>query len=301
MLLSSALFIWLLSRQDWVTICQSLGKIPLWVIPILLMLYYAGMILNGFRWYMLLRAQKTEVPFSSILKIVFTGAFLSNFLPSTIGGDAVRVFGVQRLVHNWVLSTASIFVDRLMNAFAMIAFRPLSIVTFGPGLLNLFGAQWVSPPAAACALPARRLAWTEKAKRAWQPVQESLRLWWNRPLYLVSAFLLSGLSVFVVFIAVLWIARLLGIQVALHQVIGINVITYFLTLIPISFNGYGVREFAMASLYSRLGASTGQAAMLALITRFFMLVETLPGALWISQLMPGVAQAGEVDRQQEES
>jgi uncharacterized membrane protein YbhN (UPF0104 family) len=79
------------------------------------------------------------------------------------------------------------------------------------------------------------------------------------------------------------------------------VITYFLTLIPISFNGYGVREFAMASLYSRLGASTGQAAMLALITRFFMLVETLPGALWISQLMPGVAQAGEVDRQQEES
>ena len=67
---------------------------------------------------------------------------------------------------------------------------------------------------------------------------------------------------------------------------GINVLTYLLTLLPISVNGYGVREVAMTTLYMQLGASLEQASTLALITRFFMLMETLPGALWLPQILP---------------
>jgi hypothetical protein len=36
----------------------------------------------------------------------------------------------------------------------------------------------------------------------------------------------------------------------------------------------------------QLGASLEQASTLALITRFFMLLETLPGALWLPQILP---------------
>lgn len=297
MIFSSSLFFWLLSQQDWKVISRNLSAIPLWVIPILLLLYYSGMTINALRWYILLRAQKVKTPFLKVMRIVFAGSFASNFLPSTIGGDAVRVFGIQQLVGNWAISTASIFVDRLLNVLAMVVSSPFSVVTFGPGLLHLFDSGGISAPAIAFALPVRGSRWKDFWKQMWLPVKESVNLWWNHPWYLILAFVLSWLSVFVVFVAVWWIALLLGIQVGLHQVIGVNVITYLLTLIPISFNGYGVREFAMASLYMKLGASSDQASMLALITRFFMMVETLPGALWLSQVAHGVAQSSRVEEQ----
>jgi glycosyltransferase 2 family protein len=300
MLLSSGLFIWLLARQDWGLLRRYLLAIPWWVIPLVLLLYYSGMIINALRWYILLRAQKLSISFLAIVKIVFAGAFASNFLPSTIGGDAVRVVGAQQLIGNWAISTASIVVDRLLNVLAMVASSPFSLLTFGSGMLHLFDASWKSAPAAAGILPARFSNWRKTLQQSWQPVRNALSLWWNQPVYLGIAFVAAWFSVFVVFVAVWWLARLLGIQVALYQVIGVNVITYLLTLIPISFNGYGVREFAMVTLYLQLGASVEQASMLALITRTFMLVETLPGVLWLARIMPDVAQKPKANDPQED-
>jgi uncharacterized membrane protein YbhN (UPF0104 family) len=88
------------------------------------------------------------------------------------------------------------------------------------------------------------------------------------------------------FLGVWVISRGLGIQIALYQVMGINVLTYLLTLLPVSVNGYGVREVAMAALYMQLGATLEQASTLALITRFFMLLQTLPGVVWLPKILP---------------
>lgn len=287
MLVSTGLFVGLIARQDLSAAWRCLSEIPLWTIPLILLLYYLGMVCNAVRWSILLRAQQLNVSFTSVVKIVFAGAFASNFLPSTIGGDAVRVIGLQQRVNNWVVSTSSIVVDRLLNVLAMVASSPLSLVTFGPGLFRLFQSSGAAPAGVSAGLFFGRLPGSQWLyRRIWLPLKEALGLWWNQPGYLALAFVVSWLSVFVVFIAVWWIARGLGIQVALYQVIGINVITYLLTLVPVSFNGYGVREFAMASLYVQLGASLEQASALALITRIFMLFETLPGAFWLAQVMP---------------
>lgn len=288
LVLSSGLFVWLLARQDWQSLRRYLLSIPLWVLPLLLLLYYAGMMINALRWYILLRAQHLNISFLKIVKIVFAGAFASNFLPSTIGGDAVRVIGLQQLIGNWAISTASIVVDRMLNVLAMVASSPLSILTFGSGLFHLFDSSHTTAPLSLAAWSILGQNWQKKWDRVWQPVKSALSLWWNQPFYLGVAFIAAWFSVFVVFVAVWWLARLLGIQVALYQVIGVNVLTYLLTLIPISFNGYGVREFAMVSLYLKLGATVEQASMLALITRSFMLLETLPGVLWLSQIIPDV-------------
>jgi uncharacterized membrane protein YbhN (UPF0104 family) len=293
MLISSVLFLWLLVQQDWTAIFRNLKAVPLWVIPLLLLLYYSGMMLNALRWYILLRAQKLQISFSHVAKIVFIGAFASNFLPSTIGGDAVRIVGAQQVIGNWAVSSASIVVDRLLNVLSMLVTSPLSILTFGPGLFHLFRSFGpIVPVVSVGVFSAPFQRWYGRLKRFWLPFKDSLSLWWNRPLYLALAFFVSWCSIFVIMVAVWWLANLLGIQVALYQVMGVNVITYLLTLIPISFNGYGVREFAIVTLYLQLGASVEQASVLALTTRFFMLLETLPGALWVSQIMPGVPSPG---------
>jgi hypothetical protein len=69
-------------------------------------------------------------------------------------------------------------------------------------------------------------------------------------------------------------------------VMGVSAAAYLITLLPISVNGYGLREFTVTALYMQLGATLEQASTLALVMRFFSLFETLPGALWLTQIIP---------------
>jgi glycosyltransferase 2 family protein len=284
--IATGLFAWLLVSQDWHTTWKNLTLLSGWLIPLALALYYVGELANAARWYVLLRAQATAVSFFETVKIVFAGAFVSNFLPSTIGGDAVRIVYVRRFFSGWAVGTASVVMDRLLNVLSFCVTLPFSFITFGAQLLAVLklGQAAGGTILAAAFVPA------EKKKRSWKDtfaeVKEALVLWRSRPWQLALAFVISWLSIFVIFLAVWLIAGGLGIHVALYQVMGINVLTYLLTLLPVSVNGYGVREVAMTTLYMQLGASLEQASTLALITRFFMLMETLPGALWLPQILP---------------
>jgi hypothetical protein len=284
--IATGLFAWLLVRQDWHTTWKNLAMLNVWVIPLALALYYAGMLANAARWYVLLRAQSAPVSFYQTVKIVFVGAFVSNFLPSTIGGDAVRIVYVRRYFSGWAVGAASVVMDRLLNVLSFFITLPFSFITFGAQLLSILRIG----QAAGGAMLAGAFVPDVKKGRSWKQtfvqVKEALVLWRSQPWQLGLAFVVSWLSNMVMFLGVWVISRGLGIQVSLYQVMGINVLTYLLTLLPISVNGYGVREVAMATLYMQLGATLEQASTLALITRFFMLMQTLPGVVWLPQILP---------------
>lgn len=305
--ISILLFIWLVSRQNWHEMWRYLQHLHFWVLPLALLLYLCGMLANAVRWYILLQVPKIRVSFWTTVKIVFTGAYVSNFLPSTIGGDTVRFVGLMHLTSNRAVGLASVILDRLINLSAFITVLPLSVLTFGPpatwlglslpagGTLPIAGMAGAEPHPAAGLL--------RRVKRWIQRGREAFGIWLKRPRFLILAFCVSWLSIFVVFIAIWLVARGLGIPVALYQVMGITGITYLLTLLPISVNGYGLREVAITTLYLPLGASLEQAATLALITRFLSMLETLPGALWLSQVVSGQVgqdQAGQEQIDQEQ-
>ena len=79
-----------------------------------------------------------EITFVGTLKTVFAGNYASNFLPSTIGGDTVRIIGAARLV-GWSVSMASVVVDRVTNVFAMVCFFPIIWKVF-PSLAQGLGS-----------------------------------------------------------------------------------------------------------------------------------------------------------------
>ena len=84
----------------------------------------------------------------------------------------------------------------------------------------------------------------------------------------------------------IWVtAQGLGMSVTVTQVAGVTGLTYLLTLIPVSINGYGIREAAMVALYAQLGAVAEQASALALISRLLMMAVTLPGAAALPGLL----------------
>lgn len=288
-LISAALFVWLLARQDWQAVWENLSRLPLWVPVLALGLYFTGMVANALRWYVLLKAPGIRVPFGEVLKIVLLGAFVSNFLPSTIGGDAVRFFSMLRFTGDRAATLASVFLDRLVNVASFFTVLPFTLLTFGPRLDYLTPLAVLASPifAMAAAPPSGGgRSWTDRLRRLVSRGRTTFAIWLRRPGIVLLALAVSWLSIFVVFLAIWVIARGLGIPVALYQVMGVTAVTYLLTLLPISINGYGVREVAVTALYMQLGGTLEQSSALALITRFLMLLETTPGALWVSDTVP---------------
>jgi len=281
--ISTVLFIWLLSKQDWLVIWQNLKQFPAWLWPVCLLLVISGMICNALRWYLLLRAQKVQIPFGEVIRTVFAGAFASNFLPSTIGGDAFRIISLLRFTKDKALSVASIVVDRALNVLATLTVLPFSWITFGDQLFHLV-FQVETAPAASLAVPGLKKVYAF-FQRIVKRLFEAFAGWARQPWVLAGGFGISWMSIFVTYVNVWLLAQFLGIPVNLVQVMGVAAIVYLVTLLPISFNGYGVREVIYTTLYVSLGATTEQAATLALVSRFFMLLETLPGALWLSNII----------------
>ena len=61
------------------------------------------------RWYILLQSGgNVRISFSDALALTFTGLFSNNFLPTTIGGDVVRLAGAMQMGYDRAVSLASL-------------------------------------------------------------------------------------------------------------------------------------------------------------------------------------------------
>jgi uncharacterized membrane protein YbhN (UPF0104 family) len=266
--LSLGLLAALLWRLNWSEALAYLQGFSPAGILLTLGLYLASQALNTLRWCTLLWGHEVKISFWQAFRITWSGIFASNFLPSTIGGDGLRLAAI--LPHtggNVSVAVGSVALDRLTNMAAMACFLPAPLLTFGealPGLLSL-------------TLPG-------SLGKVFPSVGKALQEWANRPAALGWALLAAFPSNLVFMLAAFTVARQLGMEVSFWQVMAVQTVTYFLSVLPISINGLGVREVTYTTLFAALGVSLEQASALAVLTRFFILLITLPGALWVGSL-----------------
>jgi len=277
-ILSLGLLLWLLSQQDWRMILEAIESLPLYLLILSILLLLLRHTWNTIRWFLLLRAQGIFLPFFRTLMFVFSGLFASNFLPSMVGGDVVRIAGIVQESEKRMEAAASVVVDRLVGFIGMLFFLPFGI----PLLQSVVrtGLLFAGP----IAMDKRKISGS--MREAFDHFMGALQHWLKRPIWLLLSLLASCCGVLVWFCAVFLIAIGLNIPVSLKDVAGASSLVYFLTLIPLSINGYGIRELAIVAFYTHFGASTEQATALALITRFFYLFVSLPGALWVGKVVP---------------
>ena len=275
--LSVVLLIWLISRQNWDQILQTLIRIPISTIVIVLMLNFVGQVLNTLRWSILLNAQDIHISKWQLIKIVLAGAFASNFLPSTIGGDVIRLIKINQFSHNQGLNFASIVLDRFVNVVAFLTILPLSYSIWSQAVTDRNTQVMMMATLNLSVIK----KWFQKS---WSQFISAYKNWAQKPWVVFQAFVVSWFSIFVIFIG-LWLLNLgLDIQVKLVQVMGISALSYFITMLPISINGYGLREVSITFFYTLIGVSADQAAIFAVLSRFLILFVTLPGAFFLGNL-----------------
>jgi uncharacterized protein (TIRG00374 family) len=88
---------------------------------------FLSIVLGAYQWNLLLRLQGVPYGFRASFRSYYSGMFLNNFLPGTVGGDALRIWDIRQRERSLGKATASTLVDRLMGFSALSLFSLLAL------------------------------------------------------------------------------------------------------------------------------------------------------------------------------
>jgi glycosyltransferase 2 family protein len=272
-LLALILLIVLIEEEGDGELFSALRRVALGYFLLALSALFISRLFAAARWYILLKSAGVEISFLRAIMLTFTGNFSSNFLPTTIGGDVVRLTGAMQLGYDRAICLASLVADRLIGMAGMALALPLGLI---PVLLSNHTVLQ------SIAVPALFKKTVDFVKRTF----ESFSIWFKKPFALTTSMLATfGNMIFIYFALYL---LLLGINhhVAYWLVAGLYTLTYFVTLIPISINGLGVQELSLTFLLTEYGGLTSsESATIALLTRLLFIVTSLPGAYFLPTIL----------------
>lgn len=224
------------------------------------------------RWHILLRSAQVNMPFLRTAMLTFTGLFSSNFLPTTIGGDVVRLTGAMQLGYDRAICLASLVADRLIGMAGMLFALPFGLI---PVLSNPNSLQ---------ALTLTPLFETIRAFM--QRIFNAFSIWMKKPKALIASLFFTFGNMGCIFAAIFLLAEGMSDHLSYWLIAGLWSLTYFVTLIPISINGYGVQELSLTLLLSRLGGFThAESLTIAILIRILFIISSLPGAFFMPSIL----------------
>jgi len=280
-ILAIVLTVVLVREEAWGDVVGAIRQLSWTRIAGALALVIASRLFVAARWYVLLRSGDVKISVGQAAALTFTGLFSNNFLPTTIGGDVVRLAGAMQLGYDRAVCLASIAADRLIGMLGMFFTLPLGLV---PTVQNL--GQGAT----------QAMAWPGLVRRGIEFVRRTVQtfsIWFGKPFALLAALGCTWGHMLCTFITMYVLIQALGGHVGLTLIAGLWSVAYFVTLVPISINGYGVQELSLTFLFSTIaGLSAPTSLTVAVLMRTLYVVVSLVGAFYL----PGVLAA--VDKRQ---
>jgi glycosyltransferase 2 family protein len=290
---SSILLYWILSRANLAEIFAAAASVS---VPLLLLAYsldLLGLLISSTRWRGLLRAQGVDVPVGFLVKSFMVANFFNNLLPSTVGGDASRAYDSYQAASRTADAMASVIVDRLLGLLALVSFAVVSlpfareltadlpalpawIAVAGLGLSALVwvvflgGARFLGRMAGPLPGPVKRLA-----KR----VSSAFAAYRGQHRVLGVAFALSVLLQANVVFQFVLIAAAMGLPVPIVGFVLIVPLATFIMMIPVTINGIGLREGALALFLAAYGVGSSEAVAFAWLLYLGGLIQGVLGGI----------------------
>jgi uncharacterized membrane protein YbhN (UPF0104 family) len=262
--------------------------------------YFSLQGVSAYRWYLLLKPLGLKASYFKLLSFYMLGMFFNNFMPTGIGGDVFRIYYLNKETRTLSRATASVFFDRNLGMAALLIMATIVSTIDGTSfrgvpLAPIFGIVGVAFGLANLALFYRptynllhRLLALFKMKEAEERVEhlfESVNSYRGQWGLIVLAMVLSGIVQYgCVVVNKLGANALPASQVEIHNVGWLSFLVFIpaiglISMVPVSVNGMGWREFSYIVLFGSVGATEPQAAALAFMWLGVLVVTSIPGAV----------------------
>jgi hypothetical protein len=224
-----------------------------------------------------------------LVELYFVGAFFGMFLPTGVGGDAVKMYELSRDDHNASAAISSVLVDRFTGLFVLFAIALLALIggyeLVTPQVRLLIALIFILSLVGVALLLQR--TWIESWGRRLRLDRLLGRVKILRELYLSVHLYGAPALLRATAASVVWNLILIMGYYLLGQAVGIDLSPwYYFLFVPIvsvllllpSLGGLGIREGATMVLFQQVGVSEARALALALAYDVVLLIHALIGA-----------------------
>ena len=250
-------------------------------------------VLMAYRWWTLLRhSVGRRPPLATVMRIFFVSTFVGTFLPASVGGDAVRAYGLSKEGVGGVDAVASVLMDRLLGVVSILlvgiagAFLARDLID----IRALFPAFAVLTVACAAALAvvfspraaagvAGLLALLPRGRETGARLVAAIQRYATLHLPMTNV-LLCSIAVQVLRVLQTYCLGLaLGLAVPLGVYFALVPIVLLIVLMPITINGIGTTQAGFMWLFGRAGVASAPAFALSVLFLGIAVVGNLPGAV----------------------
>ncbi|MGD8794218.1 MAG: lysylphosphatidylglycerol synthase transmembrane domain-containing protein [Anaerolineae bacterium] len=266
-------------------------------------LFMIGSLVRAYRWGVLVWALGVQVSGWRLVCLHYVGVFFSQFLPTGVGGDAVRMYELSQDDQKAASAISSVLVDRFLGLFILYTLALVALLggsqLVEPGVQALIALVFAGSLIASALVLQR--TWIERwgqrlgLDRLLGRVKILRELYASLHLYGPAALLRATVA------SVAWNLILIVGYYLLGLSVGIDLaLWYYFLLVPIisamlllpSVGGLGVREGATVFLFTQAGVAPARAGALAAIYLLTVWTNALIGAvIYIVQGLRGARRA----------
>ena len=254
------------------------------------LLLVGSMAIGTKRWSIVLQEVGRRLPSRLLFAMLWVGVFFNQALPSSIGGDAVRVWRSHRAGVALRVAITAVLLERLSGFVGLVVLFGAALLLFSGNLessirLPLFA---IFAASVTCIAGFFVLDWMPLRLRRWAVLEavtgfaaDARRVFLDPGLVtLLLALSVAGHAVAIGAVYVL--AAGLGFDIGLPPFLVAIPASLLVALIPFSIAGWGVREGAMVLFLSAYGVSYESAFVLSVLFGLALLAAGLPGGLlWL--------------------
>jgi uncharacterized membrane protein YbhN (UPF0104 family) len=291
-LISAALLYLALRKVDLSDLASRFGIASLGWLALAVAVIFLQIFIGALRWREISAECGAPLAAMRAMRFNMIGAFFNQTLPSSIGGDAVRLWLLARGGAGWRAATYSVFVERAIGLIALaviiLATLPWSyrLIEDANGRLALLLIDLAALAGGLVFLVLGRLRWP------W------LKAWWGtHHLYACSVIAnrvmfslkhgpkLAILSLLVHILAVVmaWcVVQSITAPVSFGQMFQLVPPVMLITMMPISIAGWGVREATMGLAFGYAGLAANEGINVSLLFgAVYFVVGAFGGLVWI--------------------
>ncbi|WP_214658660.1 lysylphosphatidylglycerol synthase transmembrane domain-containing protein [Candidatus Formimonas warabiya] len=290
-LVSILLLGWLLCSVEWPQICHCLHQIKPFALIWAVFSIIVAMIISVVKWGLLIHAQRIPASWKDLWQAYWVALFFNNFLPSSIGGDGMRIFLVGKKTGDMAGVSVSVVAERVLATLGIACIGLPALILTGTSLKNLKGLFVL------LLLGSLVGVWL----LIWGKVPGFLKGKQGKGAVFLSRFISHGGRLKeqpgVIGKVVLWSALFQLANVAVNyfifQGLGLTGVSFLeamlvvpaaaaISMVPVGINGYGIREGAYITLLAPFGVQPAAAFTASVLYAFLVSLCSLwGGMLWI--------------------
>jgi len=295
-LVSIGLISWLLSRADLSQIWLTMQTANFGLLGLAFAMFFIAYFLSARRWQLLLGALGVPAKLWTLVQSFSIAILFNNFLPSTIGGDAYRIYDSFRLGAGKSRTITVVFIDRVIGlsvlillAFSVSLFAGevaeqipllrLFLLTAMSGVLILAWIVFGSGGKVLMRLTQGSNPVIKIIHGIMGKLYYGFHLFEGRSDVLLKAVGLSLLIQINVVIHCLIITKALQIDVPILAMFIIIPLSYLIMTAPISINGIGLREAVFVFFFGLYGVAPEQALAFAFISFGMIVAQGMVGGI----------------------